>query len=98
MRVLFERAIHVLSRFQQRVSMAFRTSGIRFEQVVAHVRAGEIEVATDALEDLRPKQEVVANAVVRGLDLLKGGDAVDPREDHESEQTAEARDEDQAAV
>jgi hypothetical protein len=52
-------------------SLALGLAGLRFQQVVADVRARQIEIAANAFQNLRPQQKLIANAVVRCLDLLQ---------------------------
>ena len=96
--ILLQRSIHVLSGFQERVAMALGFTGLWLQQVVPDVGAGEIEVASNTFQDLRPQQKLVANAIVRCLDLLKGLDPVSAGERHENQQSTESGDQHQPAV
>ncbi len=87
--VLLQRGVHILAGFAQAVAMAFGLAALRLQQVVAHVGAGNVHVAADALEQARAQQEVLADIVVGGLDFLQGPDAVKARERHQQKQSAE---------
>ena len=78
--------------------MALGSSRLRLQQVVPDVGAREIEIAANPFQNLRPQHEIVANAIVRCLDLLKGLDPVSTGERHENQQSTESGDQHQPAI
>ena len=96
--VFVQSRVHVAAAFQQAIAVAFRLAALRLQQVVAHVRAGDVEVGANAVEHPRPPQKVFADFVVAPLNLRERLHAVEFGEGHQQQQTAEAGHEDQAAI
>src|ERR1035437_4272751 len=70
--------------------MAIGFTCLWLQQVVPDIRPREIEVTSNAFQDLRPQQKLVPNAIVRCLDLLKGLNAIDAGERHENQQSTKS--------
>src|ERR1017187_4367655 len=78
--------------------MALGLAGLWLPQVVPDIRPRKIEVASNALQDLRPQEKLVPNAIVRCLDLLQCLNAVNAGERHENQQPTKSGEEHQPAV
>ena len=89
--VLGESSVHIVTSFEQAVSMAFRLSRFGFQKVIADISARYIDVAAYPLQQTGPQQEVLADLIVRDLDSLQCAHAVDFRESHHGQQSAEPR-------
>ena len=90
--------VHVGAGFAEAVAVAFGLAGFGFEEVVADVGAGDVDVAADAFEKAVAVKEVFADIVVGLLGLAERAHAVEFGEGHEGEETAEAADENQTAA
>src|SRR5450631_1005807 len=62
------------------IAMAIGFTSVWLQQVVPDIRPREIEVASNAFQDLRPQQKLVPNAIIRCLDPLKGLNAANAGE------------------
>ena len=96
--VFVESRVHVAAAFEQAIAVAFRFAAFRLQQVVADVRAGDVEVGANAVEHPRPPQKIFADFVIAPLNLRERLHAVEFGEGHQQQQTAEAGHEDQAAI
>src|SRR5262245_28087753 len=71
--------------------MALGLSALRFQQVIAHIGAGDVDVAADPLQQTGPCEEVFADRIVGSLDTVQGLNAVEPGEAHEQQEAAKSR-------
>src|SRR5215469_15762440 len=71
--------------------MPLGLAGFGFEEIIADVGAGYIDVAANALEQPGSEQEVFADFIVGALDALQGANAIDLGERHRGQQAAEPR-------
>src|ERR1019366_767705 len=88
--VLGHRGIHVGARFKQAVAMPFRLSALRLEQIIPHVRSGNVEAGTDPFEDASAALEFLADLVVRRLYPHEGLASIELSEGHQKQQAAES--------
>ena len=90
--------IHVAAGFEEAIAVALGTTRFGFEEVVADVGAGDVDIGSNAFEKAGAGEEIVADQVVGGLDLAEGLHAVESAESHEQQESAEPGGEHQPAV
>ena len=90
--------VHIAPRFQQRIAMALRFAGLAAPAGSRERPFRSGKVRPDPLQDSRAQKEIVADAIVRSLDVLQRLDAVDAGEGRQHQQASESGHQDHAAV
>src|SRR6185437_2026559 len=78
--------------------MLFGISGGWIKHIVAHVRAGQIDIAAKLIQDTVARQKILADLVVAALNLGEIPYRVDTGQRHQQQQSAESGEQNQPGV
>ena len=89
--------VGIVAGFEQAVPVAFGFAGLGFEEVVAHVGAGDVNIAANPLQQAGAGDEFLPHGIVRGANLVQRLDAVEPGEAQQHQEAAKASEQHYAA-